>query len=110
MIITPCKDIAIRQAEDAETLGSESVTMRLLIDAEEAGGALSNLEVTMAPGADGAAPHYHTQSDELFYIADGELQLLAGNRIVTVGAGARSSCRSSCRTLSAPHRTARRGS
>ncbi|WSY64583.1 cupin domain-containing protein [Nocardia sp. NBC_00881] len=61
--------------------------MRLLIDAEEAGGALSNLEVTMAPGADGAAPHYHTQSDELFYIADGELQLLAGNRIVTVGAG-----------------------
>ncbi|MEU4340867.1 cupin domain-containing protein [Nocardia sp. NPDC023852] len=61
--------------------------MRLLIDAEEAGGALSNLEVTMTPGADGAAPHYHTQSDELFYIADGELQLLAGNRIVTVGAG-----------------------
>ncbi|MFC3964945.1 cupin domain-containing protein, partial [Nocardia jiangsuensis] len=38
-------------------------------------------------GADGAAPHYHTRSDELFYIADGELQLLAGDRIVTVGAG-----------------------
>lgn len=45
--------------------------MRLLIDAEEAGGALSTLEVTMACGADGAAPHYHTQSDELFYIAEG---------------------------------------
>ncbi|WP_442800082.1 cupin domain-containing protein [Nocardia sp. NBC_01730] len=58
-----------------------------MIDAEEAGGALSTLEVTMACGADGAAPHYHTQSDELFYIAEGELQLLAGDRIVTVGAG-----------------------
>lgn len=87
MITTPRKDVAIRQAQDAETLGTESVTMRLLIDAEEAGGALSTLEVTMARGADGATPHYHTQSDELFYVADGELQLLAGDRIVTVEAG-----------------------
>ncbi|WP_330234413.1 cupin domain-containing protein [Nocardia sp. NBC_00508] len=58
-----------------------------MIDAEAAGGALSTLEVAMDRGADGAAPHYHTRSDELFYVADGELQLLAGDRIVTVGAG-----------------------
>ncbi|MFC8531213.1 cupin domain-containing protein [Nocardia sp. NPDC057227] len=61
--------------------------MRLLIDADETGGALNTLEVTMPRGAAGAAPHYHTRSDELFYIAEGELQLLAGDRIVTVGAG-----------------------
>ncbi|MBF6348038.1 cupin domain-containing protein [Nocardia flavorosea] len=61
--------------------------MRLLIDAEQAGGAVSTLEVTMARGADGAAPHFHTRSDELFYVAEGELQLLAGERLVTVGAG-----------------------
>lgn len=78
---------ALQQAGDAETLYTESVTMRLLIDAEEANGTVSTLEVTMARGADGAAPHFHTRSDELFYVADGELQLLAGDRIVTVGAG-----------------------
>ncbi|WP_245671164.1 cupin domain-containing protein [Nocardia amamiensis] len=58
-----------------------------MIDAVEAGGALSTLEVAMDRGADGAAPHYHTRSDELFYVAEGELQVLAGDRIVTVGAG-----------------------
>lgn len=87
MITTPRMDVAIRQPQDAETLRTDKVTVRLLLDAEEAGGALSTLEVTMAQGADGAAPHYHTTSDELFYVADGELQLLAGDRIVTVGAG-----------------------
>ncbi|WP_431969108.1 cupin domain-containing protein [Nocardia sp. bgisy134] len=61
--------------------------MRLLIDANETGGSVSSLEVTMARGADGAAPHYHTKSDELFYVAEGELQVLAGDKIVTVGAG-----------------------
>nr|WP_280422184.1 cupin domain-containing protein [Nocardia carnea] len=61
--------------------------MRLLIDAEQADGTVSTLEVTMARGADGAAPHFHTRSDELFYVAEGELQLMAGDRLVTVGAG-----------------------
>nr|WP_228566172.1 cupin domain-containing protein [Nocardia sp. SYP-A9097] len=61
--------------------------MRLLLDANDTGGSVSTLEVTMKQGADGAAPHFHTLSDELFYIADGELQLLAGDRIVTVAAG-----------------------
>ncbi|WP_280232871.1 cupin domain-containing protein [Nocardia cyriacigeorgica] len=61
--------------------------MRLLIDSDDAGGSVSTLEVTMARGADGAAPHYHTRSDELFYIAAGELQLLAGDEIVTVAEG-----------------------
>lgn len=78
---------AIRQPGDAETLHTGSVTMRLLIDAEQAHGTVSTLEVTMDRGADGAAPHFHTLSDELFYVADGELQLMAGDRILTLGAG-----------------------
>lgn len=79
--------LAIRQSGDAETLRTESVTMRLLIDAEQAHGSVSTLEVTMERGADGAAPHFHTLSDELFYVAEGELQLMTGDRFVTVGAG-----------------------
>jgi quercetin dioxygenase-like cupin family protein len=68
-------------------LKTDSVTMRLLIDSSEAGGTVSHLEVSMDRGADGAAPHFHTISDELFYVADGELQVLAGDEIITVGAG-----------------------
>lgn len=61
--------------------------MRLLIDAEEAHGVVSTLEVTMDRGADGAAPHFHTRSSEFFYVADGGLQLMAGDRFLTIGAG-----------------------
>ncbi|MGW4247832.1 cupin domain-containing protein [Nocardia sp. NPDC004722] len=78
---------AVRQAQDAEIIGNETTSVRLLIDSNEAGGSVSTVEVTMARGADGAVPHYHTLSDELFYVADGELQVLAGDKILTVGAG-----------------------
>nr|WP_229683786.1 cupin domain-containing protein [Nocardia camponoti] len=61
--------------------------VRLLTDSSASGGAVSTVEVTMAQGVDGAAPHFHTLSDELFYVADGELQVLAGDHIRTIGAG-----------------------
>ncbi|MFF0544170.1 cupin domain-containing protein [Nocardia thailandica] len=79
--------LALRRPEDAETLRIGEVALRLLTDAEDTGGAVSTLEVTMGTGADGAAPHFHTLSDELFYVADGELEVLAGDEIRTVGAG-----------------------
>lgn len=84
---TPPFPAAVVQPADAEVHSTDAVTMRLLLDAGSTGGSVSTLEVTMTPGADGATPHYHTLSDELFYVADGELQLLAGEDIVTVGAG-----------------------
>ncbi|MFD3706212.1 cupin domain-containing protein [Nocardia sp. NPDC058658] len=85
--MTNTRDIALCLPEDAEILGTENVRMRLLTDANASDGAVSTLEVTMTQGADGAAPHFHTRSDELFYVADGELQVMAGDRILTVGAG-----------------------
>jgi quercetin dioxygenase-like cupin family protein len=84
---TTTRRVAIRQPQDTEVLKTDSVTMRLLIDSSEAGGTVSHLEVSMDRGADGAAPHFHTISDELFYVSDGELQVLAGDEIITVGAG-----------------------
>ncbi|WP_280308716.1 cupin domain-containing protein [Nocardia neocaledoniensis] len=85
--MTNQRDIALCLPDEAETLGTDSVRLRLLTDADASDGAVSTLEVTMDRGADGAAPHFHTRSDELFYVADGELQVLAGDRILTVGAG-----------------------
>ncbi|MFE3987206.1 cupin domain-containing protein [Nocardia tengchongensis] len=85
---TASRPAAIRRPEDSEIIGAgQPASVRLLIDSEEAGGSVSTVEVTLAAGADGAAPHYHTLSDELFFVADGELQVLAGDKIVTVGAG-----------------------
>lgn len=85
--MTNARDIALCLPDDAETLDTGSVRIRLLTDADASDGTVSTLEVTMAQGADGAAPHFHTRSDELFYVADGELQVLAGDHIRTVGAG-----------------------
>ncbi|WP_246098252.1 cupin domain-containing protein [Rhodococcus spelaei] len=61
--------------------------MHLLFDASSTGGALSSLEVRLGVGANGAAPHFHTRSSELFYVVEGELRVLAGDEITTVGAG-----------------------
>ncbi|GAA5053351.1 cupin domain-containing protein [Nocardia callitridis] len=85
--VQPHRHVAVRQPDAAETLRTDAVTVRLLLDADATAGTVSTLEVTMAAGATGAAPHYHTRSDELFYVTDGELRLLAGDRITTVGAG-----------------------
>ncbi|GGV31274.1 cupin [Kitasatospora herbaricolor] len=75
------------RSEEAETLDLGGTTARLLADAGATGGALSTLRVTLARGADGASPHYHGGSSELFYVTDGELQVLAGEEVVTARAG-----------------------
>ncbi|MFF0612970.1 cupin domain-containing protein [Nocardia tengchongensis] len=85
---TASRPAAIRRPEDSEILGTPGASsVRLLIDSNETGGSVSTVEVTLGVGADGATPHYHTLSDELFFVADGELQVMAGDEIVTVGAG-----------------------
>ncbi|WAC58213.1 cupin domain-containing protein [Gordonia sp. SL306] len=61
--------------------------MHLLFDASETDDALSTLEVRLQAGADGAAPHFHRRSSEMFYVVDGELRVMTGDRIVTVGVG-----------------------
>ncbi|GAA2749890.1 cupin domain-containing protein [Kitasatospora cinereorecta] len=80
-------DAVLVRSEEAETLGLGGSTVRLLADASATGGALSTLRVTLARGADGATPHYHSGSSELFYVTDGELQVLVGKEVVTAHAG-----------------------
>lgn len=78
---------AIVGPDEGEILGDGNSSLRLLTDASDTDGALSSLEIRLAPGADGAAPHFHTVSAELFYVIEGELQVLVDDRIVTAGAG-----------------------
>ncbi|WP_078308301.1 MULTISPECIES: cupin domain-containing protein [unclassified Mycobacterium] len=53
----------------------------LVMDSDATGGAVSVLSIYLPEGANGAAPHFHTRSTELFYLVSGRLEILAGDRI-----------------------------
>ncbi|MCX5377397.1 cupin domain-containing protein [Streptomyces sp. NBC_00091] len=60
---------------------------RLLSDAVDTGGALGANRLTLGEGADGARPHYHALSTELFYVLDGAVEFLVGDTMASVGQG-----------------------
>lgn len=80
------RSVIVRSA-DAETVGRAPTTVRLLADASGTGGALSAIRVSLEAGADGARPHHHAGSAEMFYLLDGTAQLLAGDQVVTAERG-----------------------
>ncbi|MFE0629244.1 cupin domain-containing protein [Streptomyces sp. NPDC058864] len=51
------------------------------------GGAVSASRLTLAAGADGAPPHHHKLSHELFYLLDGTMLFRLGDTLTTVGKG-----------------------
>ena len=75
------------RAADAEVVGFPPQTIRLLADSSATRGALSTQRVTLLGGADGASPHHHAGSAELFYVLGGSVQLLAGDRLVVAHEG-----------------------
>ena len=87
-LIVPSFDdaIVVREAE-AEVLGMAQLSTRLLADSDATGGALSVMRTTMGGGIEGARPHTHSKSAELFYILDGQVQLLAGDQVITASKG-----------------------
>ncbi|GCE09390.1 cupin domain-containing protein [Dictyobacter aurantiacus] len=78
--------LVVREA-DVEVLGLAPLSTRLLADSDATGGALSIMRTTMGAGLEGARPHTHHQSAELFYLLDGQLQLLAGEQVITASKG-----------------------
>ena len=75
------------RAADAEVIGFPRQMVRLLADSSATGGRLSTQRVTLAGGADGASPHHHAKSAELFYVLSGSAQLLAGDRLIVASEG-----------------------
>lgn len=59
----------------------------LFADASATGETASVQRVRLPAGADGASPHFHTRSTELFYVLDGALDMLVGEELVAVEAG-----------------------
>ncbi|WP_133915767.1 cupin domain-containing protein [Streptomyces sp. NBC_00582] len=78
--------VIVRDAE-AEVIGGAPVGVKLLADSSASGGALSTVRVTLGEGADGARPHLHRNSAEMFYLLDGELEILSGDDVVPAESG-----------------------
>jgi quercetin dioxygenase-like cupin family protein len=83
---SPGEAVVVRAAE-AETLATDSISVVLLADDSHTNHALSSVRVTLRGGADGATPHRHDLSSELFYVLDGQVQFLAGDGLLTASAG-----------------------
>ncbi|PKW10226.1 Mannose-6-phosphate isomerase, cupin superfamily [Streptomyces sp. 1222.5] len=78
--------VLVRDAE-AEVVGGAPTSVKLLADSSASGGALSTVRVTLTEGADGARPHLHRNSAEMFFLLDGEAELLSGDDVVTARSG-----------------------
>lgn len=69
---------------DAEVLDADpGGSITLLVD----GPVLTCHRSTFCDGADGAPPHVHRRTTELFLVTGGELQVLLGTEVVTLRAG-----------------------
>jgi len=80
------KSVIVRGSE-AEVVGAPQAKVTLLADASATGGALSTVRVTLEKGADGARPHRHEHSAEMFYVLNGAVRLLSGTDIVRAEQG-----------------------
>ena len=87
VIIPNFERSAVIHAAEAEVVSAPNVKVRLLADSSDTGGALSTVRVSLAKGADGARPHRHEKSAEMFYILDGRVQVLSGTDVIRAEAG-----------------------
>ncbi|MEU9201000.1 cupin domain-containing protein [Streptomyces sp. NPDC048332] len=87
LVLPDFSSSVIVRSADAEVVGGAPTTIRLLADSSQTGGALSTQRVTLAGGSDGARPHRHDNSAEMFYMLDGAAQFLSGDEVVTAEPG-----------------------
>jgi quercetin dioxygenase-like cupin family protein len=87
IVIPPFERSFIVRARSAEVVGSPTAKVKLLADSSATGGALSTVQVTLEKGADGARPHRHDHSAEMFYVLNGVVQVLSGKEIVRAEPG-----------------------
>lgn len=75
-------------AAGAEVLADGPTSLiTLLADADATEGALTVNRSLLREGSPGAPPHFHTRATETFFVIDGTLRVLAGEKIVTLNRG-----------------------
>lgn len=78
---------AVIHSAHAEVIGGPRVKVTLLADGSATGGALSTVRVSLEKGTDGARPHRHEKSAEMFYVLKGKVQALSGTEIISAEEG-----------------------
>ncbi|MFH8384312.1 nucleotide disphospho-sugar-binding domain-containing protein [Kitasatospora sp. NPDC018058] len=73
---------------DAETCADPSSVMRLFADSDGTADGFTSYRSTFAKGAVGAPAHFHTKATEIFFVISGSLQVLVGEEITVLDAGA----------------------
>ena len=86
-IVSEGRKATVARRSENGIVGHPPTTVRLVADSVDTGGALSVVEVVLEPKADGAQPHRHDRSSELFYVLNGEVDVLAGDDIVRASEG-----------------------
>lgn len=81
------KEALVVRPEAVERVDLPSGTFDLLADASETGGVLGVNRLTLSQGADGARPHHHERSTELFYVVGGAADFMLDGTIERVEAG-----------------------
>ena len=76
--------VASLQGPRSQIMGSTLINY--LADSADTNGAYCLLETLAKPGSE-PPPHVHSREDELFYVLEGDLEVFAGDDVLTVGAG-----------------------
>jgi len=71
----------------ARTLEFPGSPAQVLLEAHDTPGDVAVLELVVAPRSFGAPPHVHRDQDEYFYVLEGEVRLLDGDRVVSAPVG-----------------------
>jgi mannose-6-phosphate isomerase-like protein (cupin superfamily) len=72
--------------KQGETVWFNGDIYTVKMTAGQTGGSLGLIKATVPPGG-GPAAHSHSHTDETFYLIDGELEMLDGDRIFMAGPG-----------------------
>ncbi|MCP2169742.1 cupin domain-containing protein [Goodfellowiella coeruleoviolacea] len=83
--LNPDHAVLVRAA-DAEVLHG-TTTVHLLADGSDTGGVISAARSRMPRDTAGASPHHHRNAAEMFFVIEGGLDVLVGDRVVTARAG-----------------------
>src|SRR5512143_3042425 len=84
--VTDHRTLLHRPSREGLAFWGPGDSYRFLVTGAESGGAYLAMEAIVAPGG-GPSPHIHRYEDETFYVLEGEVEFLLGERIVKGTAG-----------------------
>lgn len=79
--------ITITGSDEGEHLAIAGGQYRILVSGDDTDGRYAIIEMNVPPGG-GPPPHVHPEIEELFYVADGEVQFRTDDGPVTASTGA----------------------